>query len=349
MPRKIQSESSQAATTTRTVRNIAWNYAGYGFQIAINLGLTWYFVRKVTVVEYGLFLFIMSLSSTLYMLDMGISSVLVQALVEAFAAARKNLANEIFSTSFIALSALGALGVLLFCGLAFTLPGPFRIPHPYLHEAFLVFILAAFIVQVGFSTIAIEQVYQAAHRFDRINQIQLATGVLLAALTVLALATGHGIVAIALVQLVVASVRLVVLAAALPATVPGINLGLVRFNLRSLRSLIHLGKWALLSNAGSSLFDAGIWVVLGSLGSMEQAAIFGLANKLPRQLWNLIDKGGAIAYPQLSEFAARDDRVALRQVFFNTQRLLFGAVFPFLVLGCFAARPLIEVWAGPKY
>lgn len=349
MPHNAQSDPGPVQTIGRTAGNITWNYLGYGFQIVLNLGLTWYFVRKISVVEYGLFLFIMSLSATLYLLDMGISSVLVQALVEASAAAGKERVNDILSTSFLALSALGALGVLVFFGIALSLPGPFRIPGPYLHEAFLVFILAGLVVQIGFSTIAIEQVYQASHRFDRLNQVQLATGLLLAALTVLVLAAGCGIVAIALVQLAVAVLRLVILTAALPVVVPGVRLSLIRFNLDSLRSLFNLGKWALLNNAGSSLFDACIWVALASLGSMEQAAIFGLANKLPRQLWNLIDKGGMIAYPQLSEFFARDDSVALRQVFLKTQRLLFGAMFPFVVLGCFAARPLIEVWAGPEY
>src|SRR6185312_16793598 len=98
MSRKRQSDPGSTTSAAHAAASVAWNYAGYACQIAFNLGLTWYIVRKISVVEYGLFLFIMSLSSTLYMLDMGISSVLVQALVEAFAAARKNLANEIFST-----------------------------------------------------------------------------------------------------------------------------------------------------------------------------------------------------------------------------------------------------------
>lgn len=333
----------------RTARNVAWNYAGYAYQIAINLGLTWYVVRKVTIVEYGLFLFIMALSATLYLLDMGISNVLVQAYVEAAAVAGKDRVNDLLGTVFLALTALGALGVLIFCGLAFSLPGPFRIPNPYLHEAFVIFIIAAFIIFVGFPAIAVEQVYQASHRFDRTNQVQFAATTLLIALSVLVLATGHGIVALALVQLVVSLFRLLILVVALPASVPGTHLSLTRFNRAVLKPLIHLCKWAFMSNLSAYLFDMLVWLMLGSLGSMKEAALFGLAGKPAKQLWNLVDRGASVALPVLSKSSAENDLVRLRQIYLKTQKLVFGAVLPFIVLGSVFARPFMLVWAGSKY
>ncbi|MGA7245373.1 MAG: hypothetical protein WBX19_19470, partial [Terracidiphilus sp.] len=66
-----------------TVRNITWNYFGHFCQIAVNFGLTSYIVRRLSVPEYGLFLFVMFLSSTLDLLDLGISSVLVQRYIAA--------------------------------------------------------------------------------------------------------------------------------------------------------------------------------------------------------------------------------------------------------------------------
>src|SRR5579863_10241546 len=107
MMRDLESELGPTPPAPRTVRNIVWNYAGYVFQIAINLGLTWYIVRQVSVVEYGLFLFIMGLSVALYLLDMGLSSVLVQAFVEASTTCGKGRVNDLLGTTFLALTALG--------------------------------------------------------------------------------------------------------------------------------------------------------------------------------------------------------------------------------------------------
>lgn len=344
-----QSESALTPSPVRTASNIAWNYAGYGLQIAINIGLTWYIVRKVTVVEYGLFLFVMSLSSTLYLLDMGISSVLVQAFVEAATAEGKDRVNELLSTSFLALTALGATGALVLCGLALSLPGPFKIPPASLHQAFLIFLLAGFILLVGFPAMAVEQAFQASHRFDRTNQVQLLSTALFLVLSIFVLATGHGIVALALVQLVATAVRLLLLIAALPATLPGLHLTLARFNWDRLKPLIHLSKWAFLANLSASLFDMLVWLMLGSLASMKEAALYGLAGKPTKQLWNLVDRGANVTLPLLSRAAAENKLETLRSTYLRTLKLVFGAIFPFIVLGSVFARPLILVWAGNKY
>jgi O-antigen/teichoic acid export membrane protein/GT2 family glycosyltransferase/peptidoglycan/xylan/chitin deacetylase (PgdA/CDA1 family) len=349
MMRDLESELGPTPPAPRTVRNIVWNYAGYVYQIAINLGLTWYIVRQVSVVEYGLFLFIMGLSAALYLLDMGLSSVLVQAFVEASTTCGKGRVNDLLGTTFLALTALGALGVLIFCGLAAILPGPFNIPHAYLHEASQIFVIAGFIILAGFPAIAVEQVYQASHRFDRTNQVQLGAVTVLIVLSVVVLATGHGIVGLALVQLLVALLRLVVLIAALPATLPGIHLSFTRFSYGLLKPLIHLSKWAFLSNLSAYLFDMLVWLILGSLGSMREAALFGLAGKPAKQLWNLVDRGANVTLPVLSKYSAEKDALRLRQTYLKTQKLVFGVILPFIVLGCVFARPFILVWAGAKY
>ena len=97
------------------------------------------------------------------------------------------------------------------------------------------------------------------------------------------------------------------------------------------------------------MFDRFVWIILGSLGSMKEAAMFGLASKAPKQLWNLVDKGANVALPILSRSFTENDQVALQQTYLRTQKLVFGAILPFIVLGCFFARPLIEFWAGSQY
>lgn len=349
MPRNIQSESGQAVTTIRTVRNIAWNYSGYAYQIAINIGVTWYIVRRVTVVEYGLFLFVMSLSATLYLLDMGISSVLVQAYVEASALGGKKRLNDLLSTASVSLTTLGTVGLAVFSSVAIALPGPFKIPLNNVHEAFWIFIIAALLIQVSFPAIAIEQVYQASHRFDRTNQIQLIASTVQGGLSVVVLAAGYGIVALAAVQLISSVLRIVLLATALPLSIPGIAVSLRRFQWTLVKPLFRLSKWALLHNLSAYFFDMFIWLVLGSVASMKDAALFGLGGKLPKQVWNLVDKGATVAMPLMSQSAVGDEMNRLRHDYLKTLQLVFGAVLPFVVLGCLFARPLIVIWAGPQY
>jgi len=345
----LQSASDAPTTSSRTLRSIAWNYAGYFYQIAINLGVTSYIVRRVSVAEYGLLLFVMSLSATLYLLDIGISSVLVQAYVEALASSDRSRPTDLLNTVFLALSALGSLGLLIISALAFLLPGPFNIPHQLVHEAFIIFILAALAIQVSFPSMAFEHLYQATHRFDRINQIQLICSTVQAALSILALAAGYGIVALALVQLVASTLRFVFFVAALPKTTLRAHFHLTRFNWNLLKPLISMSRWAFLNNISACLFDMFVWIILGSFGSMKAAALFGLASKAPKQLWNLVDRGAGVALPMMSNSFSQRNLGSLQATYLKTQKLIFGAVIPFVALGCMFARPLIQVWVGSQY
>ena len=330
-------------------RNIAWNYIGYIYQIGINLALTAYIVRRVSIAEYGLFLFITSLSATLYFLDLGLSGILVKAYVETTLDPDRSRLSELINTVFLALAALGAVGVLFSAVFAAILPGPFDIPSGHAHESSVICILAAFVIQINLPGIALEHAYQASHRFDRISQIRVLTSTVQIALSVAAVATGHGIVALVVVQLLSSALRLLLFAAWLPASVPHAHLSLRRFNRNLLMSLIRLSKWAFLNNLAASLFELLAWALLGSLGSMKEAAIYGLAVKLPDQLWNMIDKGANIALPFLSRSCAEGDLEGVQRVYLTTHRILFGAVLPFVVLGSFAAKPLIDIWAGSQY
>ena len=91
--------------------------------------------------------------------------------------------------------------MLIFSGIALTLPGPFNIPRQYLHEAAIIFFISALVIQVGLPSNAMEHAYQASHRFDRLNQIQLLLTTVQMVLYVSVLAAGYRIVALALVLL----------------------------------------------------------------------------------------------------------------------------------------------------
>ena len=214
----------------RPSRSVVWNYIGYFYQIAINLAVTGYVARHIAVAEYGLLLFVMSLSSVLFLLDFGISSVLIQAYVEAVSRKDLERRNDLISSSFWVLCALGAFGVLVFSVIALMLPGPFNIPTAYAHEASIIFVIAALVVQVGLPSSAIEQALSGlpadsiAPNSDPDSYFDSADG----ALDIAAL-TGHTIVALASVQLVAAVLRLILLISALPSSVPNALFDLTRF------------------------------------------------------------------------------------------------------------------------
>ena len=340
---------AEGESRTHAVRSIGWNYASYGFQIAVNLGLTAFIVRRISVPEYGLYLLVLSLSSTLNFLELGLSSVLVQSYVAALQVTGRERLSEVLSTAFFALAALGFVGVGLFSIVAAVLPGPFQIPNALLSEASTVFVVAALIIQVNLPSSAIEQVYIAFHQFNSINKIRIASTSLYTAFAVFALWKGHGIVALALAQLAASLLQFGLLYMGLPRLDRDARIRISGFRRAQLKLLFHTSKWAFLNDLSSYLFELLVWTILGSFGSMEQAALYGLAAKLPRQLWNVTDRGASILLPHTSRFWMKQDWLQLRQTYLQMQRVLFGVFLPFVALGCLIAGPLIQIWAGPHY
>lgn len=327
----------------------AWNYAGYAYQIVLNFGITAYIVRRISVAEYGLFFLVVSISATLNLLDLGISGVLVQRYVRSLRASGGEPLDDVLATAFVALGVLGLAGVGILCGLAWALPGPFRIPRHLLHEGAMVFVIAGLIMQVRLPAAALRQVFEAYERFDRINQFSLVTGTFQAVLSVCALIAGYGIIGLCMAQLAGAVLQFLILMVALPYAAPGMRLNVFRFRGRLLGLLVADGKWAFLTNVTSYLVEVATWGILGSLGSMTDVALYAIAAKAPYQLWNLADRGADVLLPVLSGYSAEGDHANLRRVFLSTQQLIFGAALPFVVLGAVFASPILRLWAGAQY
>jgi O-antigen/teichoic acid export membrane protein len=329
-------------------QSVAWNYLGAVYEAGAGVVLVGYVVRRISVGEYGVLLLAMSLCSMMFLLDVGLSNLLVQAYI---AAAKENCErlSDLLSTAFVTLSGLGTLGLLVFTTLALKLPGPFNIPPGYVGRAVGVFILVAVATQVGLPTMALEYAYQAFHRFDRINQAQLVAATVRVVLTVVLLAEGYGVVALAAVQIVVSVTRLLVLWVALRWSVPDAHLDVRCFDWNLLKPLLRRGTWAVLDNSMRQLASISDFFILGVFSSVSSVALFGLGGKLPTQLSNMVTRGAIVILPFLAQHHADGDQRQLQRVYLNTQNLVFSGVLPVVVLGCVCARPLIRVWAGSAY
>lgn len=346
-------DSLEALTSPRkpsnTAHSVIWNYSGHACQMLVNLGVMAYIAHSLAVQEYGVFLFVLSLATNLNLLDMGIGNVLILSFVPALAESDSERLNDLLAAAFVALSVLGLVGTLILVLFSFFLPGPFTIPSSLVHDASILFRIVAFTIPFSMSGMALEQLYQGAQRFDRANQVQFLTSALQLFLSIAVLRAGFGIVGLAAIQLAIALLRLILLVTALSANVPGAHLQLVRFRVATIKPLLQMSKWAFLNNLGVYLSDLMIWSVLGAFGSMNEVAMFGVAMKMPRQLWNLIYRGVDAVTPEFLRFAAQSDNEALRRIFLRTHQVLVGSMLPFIVMGIVLALPLMRVWVGEKY
>lgn len=338
-----------ASRPVSILHSAAWNYLGYFAEFLAGVLLLAYIVRRVSVAEYGIFLLGMSLSGLVYLLDFGLSNVLVQSYVATECASGRLEVSRLVSATTLALAGVGAAGALFFGGIALFLPGPFDISPRYVHEAATVLILLAISAQITLAATPIDNLYQAFHRYDRINQIQVATVFLRVSLTIVLLARGGGIIALAWTQLITSAVRVAALWLVLPVSVPGVRFTFGYGGWLHLRKVWRASRWAFLDDLSRQAARSSDSIILASVGPVSSVALFGVGSKLPNLLWTVVNRGLAVVLPSMSNEHVRRDEEQLGRIYANAFRICFTGLLPLVVFGMMCARPLLVWWAGEGY
>lgn len=330
-------------------RNLAWQYSGHVVEALTGVAVLAYVVRNIAVAEYGLFLLALSLSSALLLLDLGLGPILVPVFVREQVHGGESAATRLLTTTFLAMTGLGTIGLLICAGLSRILPGPFQIPAELLPEAGVVILLAGGLVQLNLPGLAIEAMYKATHRFAALSQIQITLTLARALATIAVLEAGYGLIALLLVQLAGAALRIALMAALLPRLAAGVRLSLPRRDWSAMRPLIGPAAWAALENTGRQLAIPSGAILLGMFASMDAVAIFGVGSRIPLQLWALINRGTGVALPLLAQRHAEADLAGLRELFGKVVRTTLLAMIPVLLFLALFSESVILVLAGPQY
>jgi O-antigen/teichoic acid export membrane protein len=342
-------KSPEGGSARSFLHSLAWNYLGYLFEFVAGALLLAYVVRRISVEDYGIYLLAQSLAALLSILDLGLSSVLVQLYVSTLASRGLQEAAALAGMVFLWLLGVGALGAGALCAAAMLLPRLVHLPSEHAALALRVLVVAAATVPLVLPAVSLEHLCQALERFDRVNQVQIGSVALRVVLTVAVLSAGKGIVALAAVQAVVALARLLGLWAVTQGLLGELRLPLWSFRVASLREALGASGWAfgddLLRRIGMNVET----MALAALSSFQQVALFGVGSRLPAHLFQFAMRGLTVMMPGLSRQHAEGDSERLRESFRNAYRVCLTGLAPLAIFGALCARPLLEIWAGRAY
>jgi O-antigen/teichoic acid export membrane protein len=330
------------------LRSVSWHYLGYAVEFGVGVGLLAYVVRRIPIEDYGIYLLAQSLAAFLYILDLGLSNVLVQLYVSKLAAKRLSEAASLAGTIFTWLLGMGLAGAAVLCGAALLLPELVRLPSAHTVLALEVLMVAALAVPLTLPAMAFDHLCQALERFDRINHVQIGAAALRVALTVAVLAAGKGVVALAAVQVAVALARLLGLWVTAQASL-GVHLRPWSIDRARLREALRATGWAFGDDLARRIGMNAETVILAALSPLREVALFGVGSRLPAHLFQFASRGLSVMLPSLSRHHAEGDTARLRASYCNAYRACLTGLAPLALFAAICARPLMEVWAGKAY
>ena len=307
-----------------------------------------YVVRRISVHEYGIYLLAQAVAAFLYLLEFGMGNVLVPLYISTFARSGIAEVSRLASTGFLALLGLGAAGAVVLSLAALFIPRWIGLPSADTALAVRVLIVMSVAVGLALSQMMLEQLCQAFHRFDRVNQVQIAVVALRVALTIAVLMTGRGIVALATVQVAVSGLRLAGLWAVASTSINGLTLRF-RFDRELLLQAMHMSKWAFGDDISHRIALNVESVILAALGSFEQLALFGVGSRLPAHLYQFASRGMSVLLPTLSKHHAEADKAQLRATLSAVYRVCLTGLVPLASFAAICGPALMKIWAGQAY
>jgi O-antigen/teichoic acid export membrane protein len=338
-----------SSSAVSIVRSVSWNYAGYFCEFLAGVFLLAYVVRRISVADYGIFLLALSLAGFLHILDFGLGNVLVQLYMSVWSSTGIREASRLASSLVLTLFVGGLLGATVLSALAWAVPQLLKLPSAQTAVAVRVLVLVAFSAAPAMAAMPLEHFCQAFHRFDRLNQVQIAMVALRVAFTVAVLATRQGIVGLAAIQAALTTIRLLMFLVVTRAAVAGFAFTPLQFDGGAVAGAMKASRWAFGDDVARRLANSSEPAILAGLSSLPQVAMFGVAGKLPAHIYTFAVRGLSVLMPSFSRQYNEGDTEQLRESYCNAFRVCVTGLLPLVIFAAICSRQLLAIWAGPAY
>lgn len=339
----------------RLVRNIATNWFGLFVNIVISFFLAPFVVNKLGSTYYGVWAITMQFTGYLYLLDFGVRDAVVRYASKYRAInspTRLNqiirVALEVYSPIFLGAIAFSVIG-------AWAFPYVFSIEDVPIGEARIVVLLVGLTIAQTFVFNVFVGVLHGFQRFDIGNYIGVCFGLLRAALIVLTLNAGFGIVGLSVIQL---GVSLISGAAGVWLALATMRKEGFRFRwvalrhrrrIALIRRMVGYSIYVFINNIGQKTSVAAGPLIIGMFLPVAAVTPYAIAGNLAGYAKSLILSSAWVFNPLVSHYASLKDSATLTEVIRRGAKLPIVVGLPVTIAYVLVGDVFIGLWMGPQY
>jgi O-antigen/teichoic acid export membrane protein len=340
--------SAQTGELRRLGRRALLVNLGWTAEALAGLLFVGYAARVIPASEYGVLVFATSVAGLLMLMDLGTTGVLVPALVRESVQRSTTALATLFSTSFAALAAAGAMVVVLSLGIAVVIPTVTRSEVFSSAGARVVLVLFGLMAAIALPSRAYELLFEAHARFGVLASVRAATAVARLIASVLVVRAGYGVVGIAVVAVLVFVARFGGLAVAARSIFPVVSAFAPR-DWSMLRRLARSAGWAAVDTTSRQIMMMSDAALLAFVAPVHTVAIYGVGSRVPLLAWNAAGRALGVSMQAASEHTAAGNDAGVRDVFRSTLLLAVTVVWPILIVVIAFSEPFLRAWAGAGY
>jgi O-antigen/teichoic acid export membrane protein len=332
----------------QAVKNVSSSWIALGINVLVGIFLSPFILHRLGDAAFGIWVLIFSITGYYGLFDLGIRSSLVRYVSKAKANNDIAYASRIISTSLFAYTCIGIATFLTTVFVATYIDTFFRLPAEFHSTARWLLLMVGSAVALGFPLGVSGGVLEGLQRFDVMNLTNIAPTLLRAALIVLALEHGYGLLTVALITvglpIVFSIARSVVALRLLP-----VRIGLRHLSGDAFREIANYSGFSFVAIVSTRLRFKSDEIIIGKFLSAVAITNFNIGGRIVDYAEEVVESFAQILVPMSSHSDTTGDIDRLRKIFVAGNRACAFITFPICAILVVLGKSVIEAWVGARY
>jgi len=330
------------------IKNVGSSWFALGINVAVGIFLSPFILHRLGDAAFGIWVLIFSVTGYYGLFDFGIRSSVVRYVSKFKAVADAQEIAKLVNTSLFSYACVGMFSFLVTCVLYVYADRIFRIPPDFYGTTRWLLLMVGTSVALGFPLGVFGGILEGLQRFDILNWTSIASTLVRAALIVVFLKLGYGLLTVALITVALPILTSLIRVAAVKELLP-VSFGWSYVNRATLREMgNYSGVTFMIIVAGRLRFKTDE-IVIGTFLSAAAITYFNIGARIVDYAGEVVTSLSQIFVPMSSRSDATGNIDRLRKIFVAGNRFCAFIIFPICALLVILGKSVIEVWVGKNY
>ncbi len=342
-------KSQKVTTAKRLIHNTISNIVMRLVTAVVNFCLIEFFLDKLGVNIYGVWILVGSIFSYRDMLSMGLNSSINRHIPVCLAHGDKAGIKKVISTALFFYACLSLVLLTASVLVSRNIGAWFDLPPELSHSAAVLVLTVGFCYSAAMPLQLFSAILSGLQRYDIVNLVLFAVLIIRTALLVAFLSWGYGLVTMGLIfGLSEVGIRLMLFIIA-RRLIQHFSISLKNVDFRLLKEMLTYGFNTLLYTMGALLIYKTSDIIIGVFISTAEVSKFFIAVTIVLFLSQLVKSFSAAIKPEASDLDARNDRRRLQEMSFLAQKYILLLLIPSVCFLVVMGRDFLSIWVGDKF
>jgi O-antigen/teichoic acid export membrane protein len=339
-------------TGGRLLRNTLVNGLANVSGALVTLALTPFLLHRLGTAQYGVWLLALTLTFSngyVALADLGLPEAAVRFIAKARAQRDVETISEIASTVTVVFALIGVVVGIVVAGFAASIVSLFGVSSHLASSARLVFLLMALVVVIDLPAAGLLAVIEGAQHYPWLRSIDTGARLAWAAIVVVSVSAGHGVVALAVAFVAVTAAEGVVAFIAAHRVEPGLCIHPRLATRKTLRQTFSYGSLLTVLRALSVLYAQMDRAIIGVALGVVAVARYEIAFRIETVATLALVVASSAVLPAAAYNESRGDTEKQRELYVRGSKYAVALALPITLSAMIHAKYIIIGWVGHRY